>query len=251
MLVQQRVTTFSPGVSDSSLSEQLAASYGLQLTAGPFLERVIADTETTLSLSQLKRMISVVINVNPPTIDIRVRSIDPELAAATADTLASEFIDYVIELRLAEIAQLQRVAAAQGLVTGQDLVTVQLSALDSMRRLEVSVDVPSRPILPRTRRNVVLGFMIAAAVAVGTAILMSSLRDTVKGPEEIVKRFGVPVLGTIFRWSSQEAEEHELMVHKSPSSTYSEAFRQIRASLQFLNGAQTKPVYVVTSPGPE
>ena len=86
--------------------------------------------------------------------------------------------------------------------------------------------------------------------AVGGALLLSSLSDTARNAEELPRRFGVTALGSIFRWSPQEIEEHELVVWKAPSSGYSEAFEQIRANLQFATANQPGSVYLLTSPGP-
>ena len=76
------------------------------------------------------------------------------------------------------------------------------------------------------------------------------LGDTVRFHDQLNRRFGVNGLGIIFRWSSQDVEEDSPVVWKSPASSYAEAFRQIRANLQFATANQPGNVLMVTSPGP-
>ena len=184
----------------------------------------------------------------PPGLEIKVRDSDPELAAATADIVAREFIDYVIEQRLAEIARLQAAAAAQGLSNVQDLVAAQFTVVDSLSLLEPVAG--SARIVPQIGQQVMLGVLVGVILAGGLSLLLGSLGDTVGSPEEISRRFGLTVLGSIFRWTPEIAGEDELVVWKSPSSGFSESFKQIRANLQFATVNQPGNVYLTTSPGP-
>ena len=172
------------------------------------------------------------------------------LVGATADVVAREFIDYVIEQRLAEIARLQAAAAAQGITNVQDLVAAQFTLVDSLLLLEPVV-VPSRPIDRGTRQSVLVGVVLGALLAMGGALLLYNLQDTVRNPDEVHERFGVTVLGTVFKWSPQFVEDNELIVWKAPTSGFSESFRQMRANLQFATANKPGQVYMITSPGPE
>ncbi|MCI0440081.1 MAG: polysaccharide biosynthesis tyrosine autokinase [Chloroflexi bacterium] len=248
LLVQQSRGS-TPGVSDFALSEQLANTYRRLVTTTPFLQQVADSNQTPLSASQLKGMIFAETSNNPPVVEIGVRSGDPLLAAQTADLIALEFIDYVIEQRLGEIARLQSAAAAQGIFNVQELVAAQFSAIDSLSLLE-PVTQPTSPVLPKTRQNIIVGVLFGLMLATGAAFLLESLGDNVRSPEELNRRFGVTALGTIFRWSSQDADERELVLWKSPTSTYAESFRQIRANLQFATASSPGNVFLLCSPGP-
>ena len=80
--------------------------------------------------------------------------------------------------------------------------------------------------------------------------MLGSLGDTVRFPEQLNSRFGVNGLGTVFRWSSQDVEGGAPFVLTAPSSGYAEAFRQIRANLEFATANQPGNIYMVSSPGP-
>ena len=245
LLVQHRNPGGAPGVSDVNVSRQLAATYVRLLKASPFLSKVRENnTDVLLSLGGL----SATIGIDPPTLNISVRDKDAEVAAATTDIVAREFIDYVIEQRLGEIARVQAAAAAQGIANFQALVAAQFMVMDSLILLE-PVSYAS-PIVPKILQKVLMGVLLGIAIAIGIALLLGSLRDTVRNPDEILGRFGVMGLGAVFRWSPQHVSENELVLWKLPSSGFSESFRQIRANVQFATANQPGKVYLVTSPGP-
>ena len=254
LLVQQRRGGFSPSVSDFSLSGQLALTYGTQVRSTPFFDHVTEnkalDKEgVSLNTRQLKAMVSAATSDKPPTVTINVRHGDPQLTATVSNTLASEFIEYVIQQRLVEISNLQTAAASQGLANVQDLVSAQAALIDSITLLEPA-ERPGSPILPRTRYNVILSIILGGALSIGVTLLLSALRDTVRSPEDMQRRFGVASLGTVFTWASREASANQLIMQVSPTSAYSEAFRQIRANVQFATVGKNTKLFLVTSPGP-
>ena len=239
---------FSLGESDFGRSEQLAATYQRLVTARPFLLVVQDSGATRFTASELGDMVTATTGTNPPVIDIRTRHSSPTLAAATAQVMAEQFIGYTIEQRLAEIARLQVAASTQGIINVEDLVAAQFTAVDSLSLLE-PVTPPKSSVVPRTQLNVILGGLIGMGLAIGVALLLESLRDTVRFPDQLSRRFGVSGLGTIFEWSPQDVSGEALVVSSSPSSTFSEAFRQIRANFEFATANSGGKVFLVSSPG--
>ena len=112
LLVQQRRAGNEAGVSDFNLSQQLAKTFGRQVESTPFLERVSSKSDVSLSLGKLQKMVSSSTDRQPPTVDVKVQHTDPRFAYETANMLGAEFIEYVLELRLTEIAKLQAAAAS-------------------------------------------------------------------------------------------------------------------------------------------
>ncbi len=254
LLVQQRRGGFSPGVSDFSVSGQLAVTYGTLVGSTPFLKdlldkKALETNDIHLSLDKLKGMINADTGERPPTVTISVRSNDRGIAQGAANIVALEFIDYVVEQRLVEIANFQSAAAAQGIANVQDLVAAQSTLIDSITFLEPATR-PGNPILPRTRYNITLAVILGGIVAVGVTLLLSNLRDTVRSPDELRRRFNVASLGTIFKWTAPDVGPDDLVVREAPSSGYSEAFRQMRANIQFATAGQSGKHLLVTSPGP-
>ena len=165
-------------------SSQLATTYGRLLTSRDFLDQV-----------PLKGVsVSATTGRDPPLINLRVRHTDPALAAEVGQLVAERFIDYAIERRLASIARLQTAAAAQGITNVEQLVAAQFTAVDTLSLLE-PVRTPGGPVVPQTRRNTLVGVTLGLLVAAAGAMVLETLRDTVRFPEQLERRFGVPGLG--------------------------------------------------------
>ena len=249
LLVQQRRAGNEAGVSDFNLSQQLATTFGRQVESTPFLERVSLKPDVPLGLGKLQSMVSSSTGRQPPTVDVKVQHTDPKFAYETANMLGAEFIEYVLELRLTEIAKLQAAAASQGLINVQDMVSGQFGLIDSLSVLEPA-SIPRRPVLPQTNQNLIVGILLGLALGVGTALFLNSLSDTVRDAEELSKKYGVTALGTVFKWRSSEFEFDDLVTAKAPSSGYSESFKQVRANIQFATTNLNGNALIVTSPGP-
>jgi len=244
LLVEQRSPSFVPGLSDFRLSTQLATTYARKLKAQPFLSSV-RETSDLPRLGSIKTTVK----SDPPALEISVQDRDPALAAESANTLAQQFLTFILEQRLADIASLQAAAVAYGISNADDVAAAQLAAVDSLSLLE-PVIVPVSPILPRTNRNIVLGTIMGLMLATGVSLMMSMFRDTVRDPDELSRRFNVTSLGMVFKWSPSDVQEQDLVAWTAPSSGYSESFRQIRANIQFATVDQDSRVFLVTSPGP-
>ena len=244
LLVQHRNVGSSTGVTDYRLSEQLASTYARQVEASPFLDAVLENNQLESFGSVNTRT-----SLGPPVLEILVQHEDALVARENAQIIADEFVDYVVEQRLAEIARLQAAAAARNILNAQDLVAAQFTVLDGLSILE-PVGTPTSPILPRTRANIAAGAFLGLVLASGIALLLSSINDTVRNPDDLQRRYGITPLGTIFKWSARDAGPDELMMIRSPSSWHAESFRQVRANFQFATPEERGRSYMVTSPGP-
>jgi capsular exopolysaccharide synthesis family protein len=76
----------------------------------------------------------------------------------------------------------------------------------------------------------------------------NALDISVKSPEQLRDASGAPILGTI-AFDSQ-VPKRPLIVHEDPQSPRSEAFRQLRTNLQFVDVDNPRKVIVVTSSMP-
>ncbi len=105
------------------------------------------------------------------------------------------------------------------------------------------------PVRPRTLLNTVLAAMVGLMVAVGVIFLREALDDTVKGPDDITGRLGLPVLGLIAR--AQPNGEAGPISATQPRSPVSEAFRTLRTNIQFASVDKPLRTLLVSSPTPE
>jgi len=106
---------------------------------------------------------------------------------------------------------------------------------------------PDAPIKPRPVQNAALAAVVALMLAAGVVFLFEFLDDTIRDPQEITRKWGVPVLGTII---SYKHDQYELITAKQPRSPITEAFRALRTNLQFTNFNLPTHTILVTSPSP-
>jgi len=106
---------------------------------------------------------------------------------------------------------------------------------------------PETPIRPRPLRNAALAGAVGLFMAIGIVFLIEALDDTIKGPEDIVRIIGLPVLGLIIRY---ETNEGMLITIAEPRSPVSESFRSVRTNLQFTSVDKPIRTLLITSPSP-
>lgn len=165
-----------------------------------------------------------------------------------AETLSmgEKFIQYGVLKREAETSkQLFDAIVARIKEQGvtQDIQTINMWVMEK-------AEVPQRPTTPDTGKNMLIGLLAGLIGGVGLAFFVDYLDNTIKSPEEIDTRFGMPVLGTIEFLKPEEGVIEEL-VRKDPQSHLAENYRVIRTNL-LLSSAEKHPKHiVVTSTAPQ
>ncbi|MGC9396456.1 MAG: polysaccharide biosynthesis tyrosine autokinase [Anaerolineae bacterium] len=109
--------------------------------------------------------------------------------------------------------------------------------------------LPSWPISPNVPQTVLLAAAIGLGLAVGGAVLIEFLDDTLKSPDEAARITQLPVLGTIARIEGESYAE-KLIVHQQPLSAAAEAYRALRTNIRFSFVDRPMRTLMVTSPGP-
>lgn len=125
---------------------------------------------------------------------------------------------------------------------------MRLEAADSAR-------LPTSPTSPNTRTALALGALIGAAVGAGYAFLRYTLDRRVRSPELVEKETGLTVIGTIPDEKSFSPEERLIPFNGSGRSgkggadlhAVSEAMRELRTNIQFLDVDNPPRSLVVTS----
>jgi succinoglycan biosynthesis transport protein ExoP len=109
--------------------------------------------------------------------------------------------------------------------------------------------LPSRPISPNVAQTVLLAAAIGLGLAVGGAVLIEFLDDTLKSSDEAARITQLPVLGTIARIEG-ESYADKLIVCQQPFSAVAEAYRALRTNIRFSFVDRPMRTLMVTSPGP-
>lgn len=107
---------------------------------------------------------------------------------------------------------------------------------------------PVLPIAPRPLLNLALALVAGFAIALGLIFVHEHLDDSVRSPQDIENKFGIPVIGTtpLLPQGSKSPTEEML----DPKSPMSEAYHTIRTSLEFSTDKGVPPILLVTSSRP-
>ena len=167
-----------------------------------------------LGLDDSPRAIADKISASAPLdtvlIDVAVKDSNPQRAQSIADSVGKVFPGLVDEIEKPP---------------GKGVSPVHVA-------LAQQAELPTVPTSPRPKLNLALGLLVGLAVGVGGAVLRDTLDTSVKGPEQAQELVGAPVLGAINY--DPDASKPLVVVH-SPNSVRSEAFRQLRTNLQFVD----------------
>lgn len=146
----------------------LVKDYKEIITSNDVLSKVILDQKLDMSANQLAGMI----NVNIPQ-DTRVISIS--VNASTGQD-AQELANKVREVAAEKIKEVTKV---------QDVTTLEDAKL------------PESPSSPNIKRNVVLGAVVGAFLAICGVALREILDDRIRRPEDVEEVLGLTLLGVV------------------------------------------------------
>lgn len=172
-----------------------------------------------------------------------------------ARSVSAKVVDETAILEVAGTGASAQAAADLTNAVTASLITeaASLSPTDARGKPSVSMRVlgaaepPEFPSSPNTRRNVVLGLLAGLALAAGLAYLLDSFDSKMRDPAEFGELTDVPVLAEI---PESTGIASGIVVVQDPLGPDAEAFRRLRANLQFLNVDSRALSLVVTSSVP-
>ncbi|HTP00409.1 MAG TPA: Wzz/FepE/Etk N-terminal domain-containing protein, partial [Anaerolineales bacterium] len=268
-------------------AQTMTSTYSQMLLDRPVLQGVIDQLKLGIAPEDLKKAIVVDVVTNTQLLTITVRNTSPGQAADIANAIATAFADRIRELQSLRFAAsrdgLQKqvsdmeaqIAVTNGLIANtsdaalleqlqarltqyrtiySQLVTsyeqVRLAEEQTSTNVVVSepAAVPTEPVSPKVWRNTILAALAAMLLAAGAVFAMDTLDDTIKNPDEVRRKFNVPILGLI-PWHETDRNLPVAMVE--PRSPTAESFRALRTNLTYA--ALDKPLrrILVTSPTPQ
>lgn len=109
--------------------------------------------------------------------------------------------------------------------------------------------VPGLPFEPNLRRTLLQAFVLSFALGVGLAFALNYIDDTIKTPEDLRTKLGLPAIGVVPKLSGKK----DVVVDElsDPKSQISEAFASARTALEFatVEGAPRSMLITSTRPG--
>ena len=112
-----------------------------------------------------------------------------------------------------------------------------------LRTLDSAV-LPIGPSSPNVKLSVVLGLLVGLALGIGYALIRASLDKRLRKPEDVEREFEIPVLGAL---PFDPAIAKSGVAAAKSDFAMTEAVRQLRTNLQFMDVDNPPRVIVVTS----
>jgi capsular exopolysaccharide synthesis family protein len=111
---------------------------------------------------------------------------------------------------------------------------------------------PRRPISPNVMQTVAMAAAIGMALAVGGALLIEFLDDTVKTIEDLEAAANLTTVGTILRFpdAPKDNPDSRLVTVREPRSPIAESYRALRTNIMISSVDEPIRTLVVTSPNP-
>ena len=216
------------------------------------------DTDPQRAAAILTSLVSVFINENRAIqgqrFDSSKRSLASQMdemqvkideASAGLESLSSSSRDDEERNRLESLLAQYRQIHSSLLLSLEQVKLAEAQSSDNLTTVE-DAKVPSVPIRPQTARNVILGGALGFILAAGIVLLTEAFDDTVKGPDDVTRQLGLPVLGLIARYE----KDIKLITAAQPRSPIAEAYRSLRTNLQFASVDYPIHTLLVTSPSP-
>ncbi|MEU6774800.1 polysaccharide biosynthesis tyrosine autokinase [Streptomyces sp. NPDC046759] len=221
-----------------SFSQARVQSYAAIVATRQVTAPVIRELRLKDTPEQLASRITAEAPLNTVLINITVRDRNPSRAARIADAVAKHFAGVVERLETPKTnrAPHKGAAAAAPLASPVSLgVTEQ-------------ANVPRHPVSPKRLLDLAAGVLGGLLLAAGLVALREALDTTVKTSDALGEVTSLPVLGSIPY--DKGAALQRVAMDSLSGSARAEAFRKLRANLQFAQVDDRPRVIVVTSPVP-
>ncbi|WOJ94282.1 polysaccharide biosynthesis tyrosine autokinase [Congregibacter variabilis] len=109
--------------------------------------------------------------------------------------------------------------------------------------------VPGAPFKPNVQRSAILALILGVMLGSGVAILLTSLDNTIKTPDDLQDKLGLPMLGSVPLMDTSKAGDFEQFWDR-PNGPFAESFRTIRTGVVLSNLDNPSKIIVVTSSVP-
>jgi Mrp family chromosome partitioning ATPase/capsular polysaccharide biosynthesis protein len=250
-----------PSTTADQLTDRDVATQAGLARAPEVIERTLrAANRRDLSIDALLASSSVTPKTNSDFLEFSVVSKDAVAASRLATEYARQFTRYRLELDTTPTRrareQLQRrirelrlngetdTALYSNLLSKeQELATFE--ALQTSKTYLVREARGAIQVQPRTKRNTVLGLMLGVLLALGLVAIAHALDTRVGSVGELEAKLGLPLLARVS--PSPAGVNGSLVMRTAPSHADAEAYRLLRANLDFMNRERDARVIMTTS----
>jgi succinoglycan biosynthesis transport protein ExoP len=268
------------------LSQQLTTTYSKMLVNDPLLIKVAYQVGLSVPLDELKKWITVTPVQNTQLLKVVVETTDPILSATIANAVVTLFAKQIqeiqtqrfalskttLETQLTDIEQQIASYSAQAeqastteerdrldekvtqyrqiysnlLLSYEQVRLSEAQAVSSVVQVEPAISNPI-PVKPKVMQNTLLAATLGLLLATGVIVARETLDDTIKTPEEINRKFQLPILGVI---DHHAPESDSPIAETEPRSPTAEAYRTLRTNVSYTSVDNPLHTLMVTSAEP-
>lgn len=286
VLVNEAPGTQATDYASVMTSQMLTSTYAEMMVKDPVLSQVISQLNLTQTLEELKGFITVTPVRDTQLMLVTAETTDPQLSADIANAVAMDFSSQIQEIQSQRFAQSKVSLAAQladlenqiasytsqasEAVTADEkesldakvtqyrqlysslLLSYEAVRLSEAQSVSSVVQVETAkpdliPVRPTVMRNAILAAMAGFLLAAGAVVAREALDDTIKTPEDISRKFKLPVLGVINHYNGKDDTPITLIDPRSPSA---EAYRTLRTNINYASVDKPIRTLMITSSEP-
>jgi len=268
------------------MSEQLTSTYSQMMAKDPVLSQAAEQVGLANPLEDLKKWITVTPIRDTQLIEVAVETTNPELSARIANAIVTVFAAQIEEIQAQRFSLSKATLESQMADTEKQISTystqaerafiteeknrldtkvtqyreiysnlllsyeqIRLSEAQSVSSIvQVELATPNfTPVKPKVMRNTLLAAMVGFLMAAGAIAASEALDDTIKTPEDISRKFKLPVLGVINHHAPETDSPITLTDPRSPTA---EAFRTLRTNVSYTSVDRPLRTLMVTSAEP-
>jgi succinoglycan biosynthesis transport protein ExoP len=247
---QEAVTTIIANLQNeiNQLNAEIVAlqfDYPLVESRDPFTGRIVQLTATP-SVEQRQELVAKQTRLEElQSILAMYRQISVNLSLAGEPTSTTSFRTQQIQAALSLYQQIY----SNLLSNYESIRLARFSSAPNVVPVE-EARPPFAPIRPRPVMNMAFGAILGLLLSGGIVVLIETMNNTLRTPEDVTELLGAPVLGYISEMTSRKKEEAQapyVLLH--PRSPVTEAFRSLRTNLQFTELDKPLKTLLISSQG--
>jgi polysaccharide biosynthesis transport protein len=254
---------FGTGQSTPSTDPTREAATNEKLVGLKVVGTLAARQLDGLSPEEVSSMINVSSEGEADIVSVTATNSDPAQARLVANTFARQFIVFRTETERSKLVQAKQLAEqefdrlpvaqqegprGQALSRGAEKLGILASLQTGNAELVQPAELPTSPSSPKPARNTAIGAILGLLLGIALAFLFERLNRRLRDPEEARDAFELPVLGTIPESKAIMASNQKGAAPALPFME-NEAFRMLRASLQYFNVDREISAVLITSYG--
>ena len=286
VLVNAAPATKATDYSSVLLSGQLTTTYSQMMVNDSVLSQVVVQIGLVNQLGDIKKWITVTPVRNTQLIQVTVKTTDPSFSAKIANAVVTVFAAQIQEIESrrfsqskvtleAQLAEVDKQITTYSTQAGKALTIEEKDRLDakvtqyrqiysnlvvSYEQLRLSeaqsvssvVQVESAtpnltPVSPKVMQNMLLAALVGLLLAAGVLVAREALDDTIKTPDDISRKFHLPVLGVINHHTPKTDTPITISEPRSPTA---EAYRTLRTNVNYTSVDQPLQTLMITSAEP-